>query len=362
MPTAPALRANVVKLVSGEPAEPDRTQVTGLAASRPRARATLVESDAVLAGKFRLIAPLGEGAMGKVWLAQHEALGRKVALKVLHRETHADAQLRERFQREVRAVAELDHPGIVGAFDCGTLGDGRTYLAMEYVEGRSLEQLLRSRGRLPWPALKRIARDILQALAYAHDHGFVHRDLKPANLIVCSGDPVSAPTRLLDLGIARRTDRLRGSTLTQAGEYIGTPAYSSPEQLRGERVGPRADLFSLGALLYRAATGELPFAGRSFAEVTYSQHQGAATPPVLLFADSQRPAAFDALLLSLLSREPRGRPASAHEALATLEAIDRLGAAAHPGRSRLALPLAAAVTLLSLGAIAGGVVATWLAG
>jgi len=339
----------------------DRTEVAGRGQAPVGGRATLLESDAVLAGKFRLLAPLGEGAMGKVWLAQHEALGRKVALKVLHRRTHADAQLRERFEREVRAVAALDHPGIVGAFDCGTLGDGRTYLAMEYVEGRSLEQLLRSRGRLPWPALSRIARDVLSALAHAHDHGFVHRDLKPANLIVCAGDPVAGPVRLLDLGIARRTNRLRGSTLTQAGEYIGTPAYSSPEQLRGERVGPRADLFSLGALLYRAATGELPFAGRSFAEVTQAQHQGEAPPPVLRFADSTRPAAFDALLLSMLSLDPSRRPTSAHEAYATLDRIDALTQTPQRRRSGLTVPLLTGATLLALGGLLGGIVATWLA-
>lgn len=307
--------------------DPDYSRSDGAYESVRVVRKSLTEAGTVLAGRYELIAELGGGGMGKVWLATHKALGRRVAVKILHHDCHADPDHRERFRREARAAGALQHPAIVQPLDFGPLDDGRDFLAMEYVEGLTLCRVLADGGPLSWPALRAITEQVLDGLAFAHDHGIIHRDLKPANLIVEGGDPLGGRTRILDLGIAHDQKVQPGRTLTSEGMVLGTPAYASPEQLRGDPVGPGSDLFSLGVVLYQAMTGERPFPGKTFAAIAQAHKDGAPPPPSTIVADPERPAAFDALVMRMLCYELWQRPTNAYEALIALSKVSREPAA-----------------------------------
>jgi eukaryotic-like serine/threonine-protein kinase len=336
-------------------------EVTAQQAPDRPSRATLTEMDTLLVGKYRLVAPIASGGMGQVWLALHERLGRRVAIKVLRRDRDGDPHHRERFRHEALTVGQLRHPGIVQPIDFGTLEDGRDFLAMEYVEGDSLDQVLCQRGPLPWPVALKVALDVSDALAFAHAHGIVHRDLKAANLMLQGDSDHEMRARILDLGIAHnaalRTDR----SLTARGVVLGTPSHSAPEQLRGDEVGPASDLYSLGVVLYRMITGALPYPGSSFAEVAERQRAGPPVPLRELRADPTRPRALDALVLSLLRYLPEERPPSA---LAVREALRALGRAhaAPTGLSDGGAPRASSSVRAFLFGAAGAVTGVALAG
>ena len=261
--------------------------------------------------RFELIRPLGDGGMGKVWLARHLGLQRQVALKVLHRRVHAQDDLRRRFEREAVAIGRLRHEGIVDALDFGELSDGRKFLAMEYVEGETLDAIAKRVRRLPWRDALRVGVQVADALACAHEHGVIHRDLKPDNLIVEGGDVASGRTRILDLGLARVENAVGLSGISDHNIAMGTPSYSAPEQLLGQPTDTRADVYGLGAVLYRLITGQPPYSGASFEEVAEKMHRGDLAAPKKVFADPSRPKALDALLLRCLARDPAARPGSA---------------------------------------------------
>ncbi len=323
--------------------------------SRPRepsgARTTWLQPGVTLAGRYELLAPLGEGGMGHVWRARQLPLGRVVALKVLHRDRAADPTSRERFRREAMAAAELDHPGLVRTLDFGLLGDGREFIAMELVEGRSLADLLAEHGPMPWRQVVRIGVEVADALAHAHRSGFVHRDVKPANVMIEGGDLEQGRVKLLDLGIARRIDGPRGDTLTAHGVALGTPRYAAPEQLRGERVTPASDLYALGALLYRALSGRPPYDGRSFAEVAEAQRAGPPPRPSTL-APEHVPAVLDRIVLSLLAIDPQRRPAGADGVASALRYL--------VSRKRWRR-MVGTVAMVALGALLGAGALWWLA-
>ncbi len=324
------------------------------AGSRPQVapqgeRPTLLRPGVLLAGRYELVSPLGEGGMGLVWKARQLPLGRMVAIKVLHRQWREDPVTRERFRREARAAAELDHPGLVRTLDFGQLADGREFTAMELVEGVSLSRMLAEHGPLPWRQAVRIGIELAEALAHAHRAGFVHRDVKPSNVMIEGGDLEAGRVRLLDLGIARRVDGRGGQTLTAHGVALGTPRYAAPEQLRGERVTPASDLYALGALLYRTLTGRPPYDGRSFAQVAEAQREGPPPRPSEL-APGRVPGLLDRIVLSLLAIHPEERPASADGVARALRYL--------VSRKRLRR-LLGTVGLLALGA-ALGAAALWL--
>jgi serine/threonine-protein kinase len=324
-----------------------------------------MEAGALLADKYRLIAPLGDGGMGKVWMALHAPLGRTVALKVLRRERTSDARACERFRREAQAAGRLRHPGIVQPIDFGRFDDGRDYLAMEFIEGRTVKDLLDSRQVLPWPTVRRIAMQVCEALAYVHGEGIIHRDLKPSNLMVEGGDPETGRARILDLGIARISQLVPGTTLSGADGVLGTPNYAAPEQLLSSAVDPRADLYSLGVVLYRALTGRLPYRGDNFAEVAEAQRYGALEDPSAVRPDPGRPRELDDLVLELLSYRPEDRPQGADVVLERLRAMEgsrfsQVGPAVQSQAGRGALLVGAAG--LGIGILLGASLVFWLAG
>lgn len=214
-------------------------------------------------GPFRLKRKLGEGGMGAVYLAEDSRDGRRLALKVLPRNLAADPEYVQRFRREIDAAKKLQHPSIVRAFESGE-DLGYFFYVMEYCEGESLEAALKRQGLIPWHRALQIVRDVAQGLDYAHKSGFVHRDIKPANVFIT----VANAAKILDLGLAKRIDESQASFKTVTGTVLGTPHYISPEQARGEKVvDGRADIYSLGAMLYHVITGEVPFTGNSVYEI-----------------------------------------------------------------------------------------------
>ncbi len=303
-------------------------------------------------GPYRVIKVLGAGGMGAVFEAEDASLQRPVALKVMLPAFAATRSARERFLREARAAAALKHDHIVTIYQVGE-DRGVPFLAMELLAGESLESRLRREGRLPPREAVRVGREIADALAAAHERGVVHRDVKPANVWVEAG---SRRVKLLDFGLARSN---RDAHLTQSGAILGTPGYMSPEQASGNPADARGDLFSLGVVLYRLLTGQLPFGGRGVISILVSTTNQAPKPVCRVNPDVPRPAAD--LVMRLLAREPAERPATAQEVVNALARIERdlraqeeaaaLRARKAPKRSRRMAFLAAlaAVAILGVG-------------
>ena len=303
--------------------------------------------------RFVLVRELGSGGMSSVYLGRDEVLDRPVAVKVLHPDLD-DEETGALFRREGRTAARLSHPNIVQVYDAGEDAlEGRvvSYIVMEYVSGGDLRGLIDRRGTLPEPMLARLGADVAEALAHAHERGIVHRDVKPQNVLLDErGNP-----KLSDFGIARALDTTQES---RAGSYLGTAAYSSPEQLQGHRVTPKSDIYSLGATLYHAATGGPPFAGAPI-EVAHQQVIKSPEPPRARGASMG--AGLESLVLDCLAKDPAGRPDAVrvHENLRERTGARedgypaRMGAAktaASPGISRAAGP-ARSAGFLGLGAL-----------
>jgi eukaryotic-like serine/threonine-protein kinase len=257
-----------------------------------------------LGDRFVLVRELGSGGMARVFLGRDEVLDRPVAVKVVEPDPE-DPEIGIRFQREGRAAARLSHPNVVRVFDAGEdelNGREVSYIVMEYVPGGDLQDLMDRNGPLPETMLSRVGADVASGLAHAHERGIIHRDVKPRNILL---DDRGSP-KLADFGIARALD---GTTSRdRAGSYLGTAAYSSPEQLKGERVTPKSDVYSFGATLYHAAAGKRPFSGNSI-EVANQHILKLPAPP------RERGArigeGLEALILSCLAKDPGKRPDAA---------------------------------------------------
>ncbi len=280
---------------------------------------------AVLDGRYRLEALLGEGGIGQVFEASHLALGTSVAVKVLRAEYAETELLQRRFQREAKALTELSHPHIVSVTDVG-VSDGTPYLVMEKVEGQSLRQVLRGGALDPARALE-LTRQILRAVSHAHERDLVHRDLKPANIIVREVDGGDHAT-VLDFGLARYTGERgrQGTKLTRRGSVIGTPAYMAPEQAAGGEADERADVYALGLLAYEMLTGRRPFTELTRAELLRA-HLLEPVPPL----ESASPglevmAELEDWIQRALAKQSDDRFADADEMLAELEALPRTAA------------------------------------
>jgi eukaryotic-like serine/threonine-protein kinase len=250
-------------------------------------------ADEVIAGRYRLIEPLGRGAMSSVWLAHDDELERRVAVKML-----APSADRARFEREARAAAALSHPNICSLYDYGE-SDGRPYMVLEYLPNGSLEDRLKD-GPLPDAEALRLATEMAAGLAHAHERGLVHRDLKPANVLFDAEDRA----KIADFGIAR----MGGSgTLTEAGTVLGTASYISPEQASGLPAGPASDVYSFGVILFRMLTGRLPFVSTNAMELV-RMHRDDPPPSVADFRDDA-PARLESLADAALAKDPAERPA-----------------------------------------------------
>jgi serine/threonine protein kinase len=267
--------------------------------------------------RYRVERKIGDGGMGEVWLATHLLLERQDALKVIHTSLAGDDEFVARFVREARAINRLDHPSIVRVFDFGRLRDGRFYLAMKFVEGEPLDELLARAGTLPLAQAADILAQLADAIGHAHARGVIHRDLKPQNLLL-SGERLM----VLDFGIAKilRDDPMR---LSSTGQVLGTPSYMAPEQLRGVGDDPRSDLYALGCIAYELVTGAPPFFGEAteLAEAHLGQRPAS---PSSRRREGPIPRELEALIMRCLEKDPRDRYSSAPELRAHLEAI-RLG-------------------------------------
>ncbi len=270
-----------------------------------------------LDGRYCILSRLGSGGMADVYLARDESLGRLVAIKVLKERLAADAEFVERFRIEAQAAASLNHPAIVAVYDRGRAG-ASPYIAMEYVDGESLKQRLRRKGRLSPDEATATALAVLDALREAHRRHIVHRDVTSANVLVDEGGRV----KVADFGIAR----VGASELTRTGARLGTSSYLSPEQAQGRSADERSDLYSLGVVVFEMLTGRLPFTGESDLAVAM-QHVSAAPPnPRSLAPDV--PEAYAAVVMKALSKQPADRHQSAEEFAAALRAARGGGHAA----------------------------------
>ncbi|HWC09462.1 MAG TPA: PASTA domain-containing protein [Solirubrobacterales bacterium] len=266
-----------------------------------------VNEGSVIDGRYRVLRKIGAGGMADVWLAEDTHLQRQVALKVLHKHFAQDREFVARFQREAESAAGLQHPNVVAVYDRGDF-DGVNYIAMQYVEGPTLKQLI-DRGLTPEQAVP-LVRQVLEAARFAHRNGIVHRDLKPQNVII-SADGVAMVT---DFGIARAGL----SEITQTGSVMGTPQYLSPEQAQGYEVTPVSDLYSVGVLLYEALTGRVPFEGESAVAVAMKQVSEVPQRPSSI--NPQVSPALDAVVMRALEKEPGERFQSADAFIAALDA------------------------------------------
>ena len=293
-------------------------------------------------GRYEIVGELGRGAMGVVYKATDPNIGRTVALKTMRVDVHGleSADLMRRFKNEARAAGLLNHPNIVTIYDAGEL-DGAFYIAMEYLEGTTLQELLAERRVLEAAEVARFSREIAKGLDYAHSHGIVHRDVKPANIMLTR----SGAVKIMDFGIAKS-----GGSMTGTGQVLGTPNYMSPEQVKGKALDGRSDLFSLGVILYEMLTGEKPFAGQNVTTIIYKIVNENPIPPREL--DATVPASLSALVLKALAKSPDERYQSGAELARDLEnyrqANTTQAAPVTPGSASASAPAAAAEKTLAL--------------
>ncbi|HVT02828.1 MAG TPA: serine/threonine-protein kinase [Thermoanaerobaculia bacterium] len=280
-------------------------------------------------GHYDVESVLGNGAMGTVYLCRDRRIGRRVALKTVHidrrqfDDSNSAIEYFSRLQREAELSGSLHHPNIVTLFEAGYENDRISYLAMEYIDGESLQHLMRRLEHLPIGQTLNIAEDVLRGLSYAHSRGIIHRDIKPANILVGS----DGRARVADFGIARP----QTSNLTASGALMGTPNYMSPEQVKGVNVSTRSDLFSVGAMLYEMLTGKKPFPGEDLPGILYK-----VVHEQPLSAKHMRPDITDELetfVNRLMAKKPEDRFASAGDALGELRRVR-----GEPGSETEALP------------------------
>jgi serine/threonine protein kinase len=253
-----------------------------------------------IASRYRLDRRLGAGGMSTVFLATDTVLERAVAIKLLAEHLAEDEDFVARFRREALAAARLQHPNVVQVFDSGEdSGSHRHYIVMEYVDGPSAADILREEKRLDLEEAVRIVRDACHGLDYAHRAGVVHRDVKPGNLLVASE---SHTTKLADFGIAKAAEQTR---ITQVGSVLGTAAYLSPEQARGEEAGPASDIYSLGVCAYQFLAGRLPHEYSSLTELALKQQEEAVEP--ITVHRPEVPPELDRAIRVCLAREPEAR-------------------------------------------------------
>ncbi|NJQ02769.1 serine/threonine-protein kinase [Streptomyces zingiberis] len=278
----------------------------------------------VIAERYELSALLGQGGMGQVWMGYDRRLDRRIAVKLLRPDRMAaeTEELRRRFLRECRVTARVDHPGLVTVHDAGSDGDD-LYLVMQHIEGADLADHLAEHDPYPWPWAVAVAAQLCAVLAAVHAAPVVHRDLKPRNVMIRQDGTLS----VLDLGIAAAVDT-DTTRLTHTGSPIGSPAYMAPEQAMGGAVGPYTDLYALGVLLHELLSGQVPFQAATSLGVLH-QHLHDAPVPVRQLRP-EVPAPLEALVLRLLAKDPRHRPAGAQEVYQALAPLLPSSATASP--------------------------------
>jgi serine/threonine-protein kinase len=290
------------------------TTASAPVATSPRApRQTALLPGMRFGGRYDILGVLGEGGMGVVYKARDLELDDVVALKMLKPAALGDSEHLDRLKSEIRLARKITHPNVLRTFDFGDV-DGRPYISMEYVRGMTLRYLIKQAGRIPYSAALRIARQLSAGLAAAHEVGVLHRDIKPENLIL----EASGNAKLMDFGIARPLHRSEPGH-TQPGMFVGTPAYSSPEQLAGGEVDARSDIYASGVLMCEMFCGKVPFQGASTLEIYMAQMQQEPIRPSAWWPEVPPP--LEALILRCIEREPGARIQSASELGAALAGL-----------------------------------------
>ena len=266
----------------------------------------------VISGRYEILAELGRGGMGLVYRALDRELGEQVAVKTLHSGLVQDESMLERFKSEIRLARQISNKHVVRTHDLGEW-QGIYYLTMEYVQGISMRELMDTRIRLGAEATLAIASQLAQSLVAAHEQGIIHRDIKPQNMLLDSAGVL----KVMDFGVARLAERPSG--LTETGMIVGTPTYMAPEQILGEAVDQRSDLYAAGVVMYECLTGRVPFDAPSLVALIAKVLREDPVPPGDLAPDT--PPALSALVLRLLAKDPADRPASASELLALLGSL-----------------------------------------
>ena len=261
-------------------------------------------------GRYRIDELIGEGGMGKVYLAEHVEIGKRVALKVLHASYSRMPDLVERFRREARAASKIGHPNIVDVTDSGATADGSVYFVMEYLEGVELGSVIEREGALDIARALRISGQICRALSAAHREGIIHRDLKPENIFLITRGGEADVVKVLDFGIAKTTEAeaARERRLTSPGMAMGTPEYMAPEQAAGRAADARTDIYSLGAIMYEMVTGLPPYTGDNFMEILTKK--ATQDPPPPLQVRTELPQQISELVMAAMARNPDSRPQS----------------------------------------------------
>jgi serine/threonine-protein kinase len=256
---------------------------------------------------YRLEQIVGRGGMSVVYRATELAHGRMVAVKVMSPELARDEEFRERFGREARIAASIEHPNVIPIYEAGEC-DGRLFLSMGYIDGPDLGSLIERDGPLDPALAARVIAQVSAALDAAHEHGLVHRDIKPANVLLARATR-EPHAYLADFDLVKQS--AAGSALTRAGIFIGTCDYAAPEQVTGERIDERSDIYALGGVLYTALTGRLPYPRDSEVATMFAQVHAPA--PVPSAVDERIPVAFDAAVACAMAKDPERRPTSAGE-------------------------------------------------
>jgi len=267
-------------------------------------------------GKYKILGILGKGGMGIVYKALDPDIEREVAIKTIRFENFSEGTQKDdlivRFIREARAAGKLSHANIVTVYDVGRESD-LTYIVMQYIEGRSLQALIDAGKRFSPPEIRAILEPIANALSYAHQNGIIHRDIKPANILI---DKAGKPF-LVDFGVAR----MGASTMTQSGMAVGTLGYMSPEQVKGQTIDQRSDIFALGIILYELLTGKLPFDGENISTIVYKiVHE---KPPRVTEIDQQIPPAYESVVEKSLAKNPDDRYQNCRQLIAGLESASQ---------------------------------------
>ena len=292
-------------------------------------RAAEVTADligSVVADRYLVTDLLGEGGMGKVYLARHVRLPQQAAIKVLRHNMLKDAAAVARFTREAASASRIDHDRVARVYDFGETSDGTVYLAMEYVPGRTLKKLLVDTGPLEPRRAAMLVRQIAEGMDAAHRLGIVHRDLKPENIMVPKDHGGSERAVVMDFGLAK--ERRVGAEiqkLTSTGTILGTPEFMSPEQLRGKPLDPRTDVYSLALMTYEMLTGKLPFIGRTQQETMIARLRSDPIPLRQMKPELNLPESIEKVIAKALSRDPDGRYPTALEYAAALETAIKPG-------------------------------------
>lgn len=290
---------------------------------------------AVLEGRYSILARLGEGAMSTVYKAQHRVTGRVAAVKVLRRGLSMDSASTKRFEREAKAISSLSHPNLITVHDFGTTGGGQPYQVIEYLEGRSLAEVI-SAGPLAPERAVAIFRQICDAIQHAHSKGIIHRDLKPENIMLITHDGRPDFVKVVDFGIVKLTEesQIASQRLTATGEVWGSPLYASPEQCMGKELDHRSDIYSLGLVLYEALTGKPAVSGKNIGQIAMKHVRDKPPPFDASYPDHRIPALLQEITMRSLEKDPDRRFQSMAKMGAALAAVFAgASAAAGAGKS-----------------------------